>query len=43
MKIKMFFAWYDFWIGCYYDRINKRLYLCLLPMIVLCFLLKGKP
>lgn len=39
MKIKIFFAWYDFWIGFYWDRQKKVLYICLIPMIVisLCF------
>jgi hypothetical protein len=35
MKIKLFFAWYDFWIGWYWDRINKILYICLFPMFVI--------
>lgn len=35
MSIKLFFAWYDFWVGGYYDQKNKVLYICLLPMICL--------
>jgi len=35
MKIKIFFAWYDFWIGFYYDRFDKILYICPLPMMVI--------
>lgn len=31
MSIKIFFAWYDFWIGFYYDRVNKALYFCPVP------------
>ena len=35
MKLSMFFAWYDLWIGAYYDRIKRILYICPLPMIVI--------
>lgn len=31
--IKVFFAWYDFWIGVYYDRYYQNIYICPLPMI----------
>ncbi len=33
MKIKPLFAWYDFWIGGYWDCTNRRLYLLPLPCI----------
>ena len=32
--VGVFFAWYDCWVGFYYDRNRKRLYLCPLPMMV---------
>ncbi len=37
MKFKAFFAWYDFWIGLYYDKKRKILYINPLPMVVLSF------
>jgi hypothetical protein len=37
MKVSLFFAWYDFWVGAYYDRTNRVLYICPLPMVVLKF------
>lgn len=35
MNVSVFFAWYDFWIGWFYDRKKRILYICLLPMIVI--------
>jgi hypothetical protein len=35
MKIRIFFAWYDFWIGLYWDRKDYSLYVCLIPTIVI--------
>ncbi len=35
MKIKFQFLWYDFWIGAFYDRAHKVLYICPLPMCVI--------
>lgn len=32
-RISVRFLWYDFWIGVYVDRENKRLYVCPLPMV----------
>ena len=37
MKFKAFYALYDFWIGLYYDRKRKILYINPLPTIVLSF------
>lgn len=34
LRISFRFLWYDIWIGAYYDRASKTLYLCPLPMCV---------
>jgi hypothetical protein len=31
--MKLIFAWYDFWIGAYFDRASKRLYVFPVPMV----------
>lgn len=35
MSARVFFAWYDFWVGVYYDRTARALYICPLPMLVI--------
>lgn len=35
--MRIFFAWYDFWIGWFYDRNNRVLYVCPFPMIAFQF------
>ncbi|WP_425962641.1 hypothetical protein [Rhizobium nepotum] len=32
MLIKPIFAWYDLWVGAFYDRTKRRLYIFPLPM-----------
>jgi hypothetical protein len=34
-NIKLSFAWYDLWIGLYIDKENKKLYVCLIPTLLL--------
>lgn len=33
-RITIFFAWYDMWVGAYWDRNKRILYVCPLPMLV---------
>lgn len=35
MKIRLFFAWYDLWVGAYWDSKKRVLYLCLVPCVVI--------
>jgi len=36
MTIRVVFAWYDFWIGVYYDRDRRRLFVFPVPMVGMC-------
>jgi len=42
MKVKLIFAWYDFWIGIFYDRSKKWIYVFLIPMIGFVVNLSGR-
>jgi len=39
--ISFSFLWYDFWIGFYYDRDNRAVYICPLPCCVIKIKLRG--
>lgn len=32
MNVTLFFKWFDFWIGVYYDQPNRTIYICPVPM-----------
>jgi hypothetical protein len=33
LRLSLFFRWYDMWVGLYWDRDKRDLYLCPLPML----------
>jgi len=33
MKIEFIFKWYDFWVGIFYDKNKKWIYILPIPMI----------
>lgn len=37
MKVSFFFAWYDAWLGAFYDQKKRVLYVCPLPCCVFKF------
>jgi len=32
MKVRPIFAWYDFWVGLFYDKTKRCLYVFPIPM-----------
>lgn len=32
-RVRLVFAWYDAWVGAYYDRDKRRLYVLPLPCV----------
>jgi hypothetical protein len=43
MKIKIIFAWYDFWIGLFWDKKKKWLYIFPIPMCGIVFQFNSVP
>jgi hypothetical protein len=43
MTAKLMFCWFDFWIGAYWDREARALYLCPVPMVVVKIAAKEPP
>jgi hypothetical protein len=39
MTVRFFFRWYDLWIGAYWDRHMRTLYVCPVPTLgaAICF------
>lgn len=35
MRVRVRFCWYDLWVGAYWDRAERTLYVCPLPMLVI--------
>jgi hypothetical protein len=40
-RLQIILAWYDIWIGVYYDIGHRTIYVCPLPMVVLRYELFG--
>jgi hypothetical protein len=41
-KLRVFFAWYDLWVGFYYDQKRRTLYFCPLPCVVFMLEMRSK-
>jgi hypothetical protein len=42
VSVKPMFAWYDFWVGIFWDRQKRRLYIFPLPMLGVCVEFGGR-
>lgn len=43
MKISFIFAWYDLWVGFFYDKKKNWLYILPIPMVGIILKFKQKP
>lgn len=43
MKIKLIFAWYDLWIGLFWDKNKKWLYFFPIPMLGIIIKFRNEP
>lgn len=43
MKVRFMFAWYDFWVGFFWDRPKSRLYVLPVPMFGICIQFPTEP
>lgn len=34
-RVRLFFKWYDIWVGVFIDTKNRFIYICPLPMLVI--------
>lgn len=37
VTVSIHFAWYDIWLGVYFDRGRRCAYVCLVPMLPIVF------
>lgn len=42
MKINLIFAWYDAWIGAFWDRSKRKLYVFPIPFVGVVFTFGGR-
>ena len=45
MKVRLMFAWYDFWVGLFWDSKKRRLYIFPVPcfgIVIDCLKQKGE-
>jgi hypothetical protein len=42
LAVKLSFKWFDFWVGWYFDKVSRVLYVCLLPMLPIRLYLEPK-
>jgi hypothetical protein len=40
-RLSLRFAWYDLWVGAFYDRDRRTLYVCPLPTVLVTYRRRG--